>query len=226
MGKSAVIICKGQFPKKEYPLYVLGEADYILCCDGALKTYLRHAEKMALKRPSDGQTVRIPDVVIGDMDSLSPRFKKDYPGVMVHESEQDDNDQTKAVRYAIGHFKDISNIHILGATGMREDHTVGNMSLLMEYTRMFDLKGLGIDMISDYGTTFAVTDTVTLEVGTGRAISIFSPDNSLRISSKGLTWPTDGVVFDNWWKATLNRACEDSVTLTFSHPSIALVFLD
>jgi hypothetical protein len=34
------------------------------------------------------------------------------------------------------------------------------------------------------------------------------------------------VVFDNWWKATLNRASADIVTLTFSHPSIALLILD
>jgi len=56
-------------------------------------------------------------------------------------------------------------------------------------------------------------------------VSIFSPDNSLKISSEGLRYQTSGVVFDNWWKATLNRADSDLVTLTFSHPSLALVVL-
>ena len=57
-------------------------------------------------------------------------------------------------------------------------------------------------------------------------MSLFSPDNSLTIKSEGLQWPTDAVVFDNWWPATLNRATEDVVKLTFSHRSLALAVLD
>ena len=62
--------------------------------------------------------------------------------------------------------------------------------------------------------------------GTGRRISIFSPDNSLKIKSEGLVWPTDDVVFDNWWKGTLNKAGQDKVRLEFSHKSIALIALN
>jgi thiamine pyrophosphokinase len=65
-----------------------------------------------------------------------------------------------------------------------------------------------------------------MDCGTGRRVSIFSPDNSLRIHSEGLEWPLDNVVFDNWWKATLNRACDDRVRLEFNHKSIALIILD
>ena len=107
------------------------------------------------------------------------------------------------------------------------------MSLLMEYPRLFGLAGLPeqsrgpvLDMVSDYGTMFAVTDSCELAVGEGRRISLFSPDNSLTLKSEGLVWPTDEVVFDNWWKATLNRASEDVVRLHFSHPSRVLVFFD
>ncbi len=213
--KSVAIICDGQFPKKDYPLYLISQADYIICCDGAVNTFLKH------------NLGRIPDIVIGDMDSI--KSLPDFPSErLVKVSEQDDNDQTKAFKYAIEHFKDIDSIHILGATGKREDHTVGNLSLLMEYARTFDLEKMGIkvDMVSDWSTIFAITDSTSIEVGEGRRISIFSPDNSLNIKSTGLVWPTDDVVFDNWWKATLNKASEDSVTLTFSHPSIALIVLD
>jgi hypothetical protein len=81
-------------------------------------------------------------------------------------------------------------------------------------------------MISDTCTAFAVNDTVEFDCGIGRKVSIFSPDNSLRIKSKGLEYPTDEVVFDNWWKATLNKAVTDTVRLEFSHPSMALIILD
>jgi len=96
--------------------------------------------------------------------------------------------------------------------------------LLMEYARM----GVqpSIDMVSDYSTAFAVTDSCELFLGKGRRISIFSPDNSLKLKSDGLVWPTDGVVFDNWWQATLNRTGKDAVKLEFSHKSLVLIIID
>jgi hypothetical protein len=96
----------------------------------------------------------------------------------------------------------------------------------MEYPRMFDLGDRRISMVSDFGTAFAITDSCDLHLGEGRRISLFSADNSLRISSTGLQWPTDEVVFDAWWKATLNRTSAPIVSLHFNHPSAALVIVD
>ena len=221
MGKSIVILCDGVFPKTEYPRYLMRMADFIICCDGALVKFIRNSKAIFGEE-------RLPDLVIGDMDTLSQKMQDKYAHIIRKEEEQEHNDQTKAVRWAINNIQDIENIYILGATGGRPEHTVGNAGLLMEYTRMFDLEGRGIIMesISDFGTMFAVTDTVSLDCGEGRQISIFSPDNSLRISSEGLEWPTDDVVFDNWWKATLNRASQDTVKLTFSHRSLALIMMN
>ena len=221
MGKTVVIICDGQFPRTEYPRYLMKSADFSICCDGALVKYLRHSRSIFGEE-------RTPDLVIGDMDTLSEKMQARYSSLIVKVEEQEHNDQTKAVRWAIGNIKDISHIYILGATGKRVDHTIGNASLLMEYTRMFDLEGLGIniEMVSDTGTAFAVNDTFEMDCGIGRQVSIFSPDNSLNIKSTGLEYPTDDVVFDNWWKATLNKAVQDTVRLEFSHRSIALIMLD
>lgn len=220
MNRSAVIIGNGDFPKKEYPLYLLSRADYIVCCDGALDRYLRYTR--------DHSMTRLPDAVIGDMDSISASSRKKYAHLAVKVDDQETNDQTKAFDYVIRTFKDVSEIIFLAATGKREDHTLGNMSLLMEYARRDDVKasGIHIEMVSDYSTIIPVTASTELDCGQGRSISIISPDSSLRIRSKGLQWPTDNVIFDNWWKATLNRASEDTVKLTFSHPSAALVIMD
>ena len=221
MGKTVVIICDGQFPRTEYPRYLIKSADFSICCDGALVKYLRHSRSIF------GED-RTPDLVIGDMDTLSEKMQARYSSLIVKVEEQEHNDQTKAVRWAISNVEGIEQIYILGATGKRVDHTIGNASLLMEYTRMFDLEGLGIniEMVSDTGTAFAVNDTFEMDCGIGRQVSIFSPDNSLNIRSTGLEYPTDEVVFDNWWKATLNKAVQDTVRLEFSHRSIALIMLN
>jgi thiamine pyrophosphokinase len=184
MGKTVVIICDGQFPKTEYPRYLIRTADFTICCDGALRKYLRNSRSLF-------GCERRPDLVIGDMDTLDAAMQKRHADIIIKESEQEHNDQTKAVRWALQNIPDIDLIYILGATGGRIDHTIGNASLLMEYTRMFDLGGIGITMVSDDGTAFAINDTVEFDCGTGRQVSIFSPDNSLRIKSSGLEYPTD-----------------------------------
>lgn len=218
---AAVIVGNGQFPKKEYPLYLLESADYVVCCDGALDTYLRHFR---------GRNLRRPDVVIGDMDSLSKKTAERFRDIAVKIDEQETNDQSKAFHYILEHFPDVDTIHILGATGKREDHTIGNLSLLMEYAREMRRQDCGrtvsVDIVSDWSTAFAITDSCTLDVGEGRSVSIICPDNSLNIKSEGLVWPTDNVVFDNLWQTTLNRASADRISLTFSHPSIALIILN
>ena len=219
--KSAVIICDGVFPQKEYPRYLIRQADYIICCDAALKSYLRHCQSIFGKD-------RKPDAVIGDLDSISPSLVSKYSDIIIHETEQENNDQTKAFKFVLSKYKDATEIHIIGATGKRADHTIGNVSLLMEYARRFEsqISGKSVDMVTDYETIFAITDSIELHCGKGRTVSIFSPDNSLRIKSSGLVWKTDDVVFDNWWKATLNKASDDIVKRELSHKSIALIMLN
>ncbi len=217
MKRRAVILAAGDFPKKPYPLYLLESADLILCCDSAAAAFRRHFGD-----------ARRPDAVIGDMDSLSPALRSTYKDLIVPIAEQEDNDLTKALGYLLEHFPDLDEITILGATGKREDHTVGNLSLLMEYALTRGIDGLStpsIRLVSDYSEAFAILDSCTFFVGEGRSISVFSPDNSLKIHSEGLQWPLDTVVWSNWWKATLNRTTTDAVTLTFSHPGPVLIIL-
>ena len=230
--KSIVILANGQFPRKEFPQYLLRSADAVVCCDGALMV----AEKHGI----------VPAAVVGDLDSVCRRALKcfeaagcspDYsragdktvqPGTIVRISDQETNDLTKAFRYVLDTWPDADTIHILGATGKSEAHTLGNLSLLMEYESEFNLssRGISVDMVSDYSTVTAVADSCELHVGEGRKVSIFSPDPTLRIQSEGLVWPTGDVIFDNWWKASLNRASADVVKLKFNHKSKAIIILD
>jgi len=211
---SLIILCDGAFPTEPYPLYLLDSAEGVVCCDGALKRWVEH-------NPSAQ-----PLAVVGDMDSIPQELKERYKDSLYPESEQDYNDLTKAMRWVLREHPEVQEITILGATGLREDHTIGNLGLLMEYTRMFDLGDRRVSMVSDYGTAFAITDSCDLHLGEGRRISLFSADNSLKISSEGLQWPTDEVVFDAWWKATLNRTSAPIVSLHFNHHSALLVMID
>ena len=94
MGKEIVIICAGAFPKTEYPRYLIRTADFIICCDGALRKFLRNSKAIF-------GAERLPDKVIGDMDSLSPAMKARYGDLIVTIDEQENNDQTKAFTWAL-----------------------------------------------------------------------------------------------------------------------------
>ena len=215
MGCTVAIVCNGQFPRSRRPLGLLAASDYVVCCDGALSALLRR-----------GIT---PSVVIGDMDSVTGKALGQYSGQVVRSSDQETNDQTKAVQYVLSTWPDVSEIWILGASGRSEAHTIGNLSLLMEYEKSFSLsaRGIRLRLVSDYCEAFAVySDRVEFPVAAGQKVSLFSPDNTLVMHSEGLVWPTDAVVWDNWWKATLNRALGTRVTLTLNHPAPVLILLD
>ncbi len=82
---------------------------------------------------------------IGDGDSLCDAYRQQYATLIHHNPDQETNDQTKAVHYL--HAQGMRRIAIVGATGKREDHTIGNLSLLIEYMRL----GMEVRTYTDYG---------------------------------------------------------------------------
>ncbi|MGN0191099.1 MAG: thiamine diphosphokinase [Candidatus Cryptobacteroides sp.] len=204
------IIANGDFPVSEFPRYLISSADAVVCCDGAIDNYLEF---------SGG---RLPDAIVGDMDSI--RDMSHFEGIAVKIEEQDDADIAKAVKYACKRWSGATRVQIFGATGKCEDHTIGNYGQLMQLSK--DLPGRNFEIISDYTTALVLTWNDVIDCGEGRTVSIFTPDNSLRLKSTGLQWPLDGVVFDNWWQGVRNRSCADRISIEFSHPSAVLVILN
>ena len=82
MHSSVVIICDGAFPKSEYPRYLIRTADFIICCDGSLVKFLRNSKAIFGEE-------RLPDLVIGDMDTLSESMQKRYADIIIKEDEQE-----------------------------------------------------------------------------------------------------------------------------------------
>ena len=59
-----------------------------------------------------------------------------YTALIHRETEQETNDLSKAFRYCLK--RGWKKLFILGATGKREDHTMGNISLLSDYQAQAD----------------------------------------------------------------------------------------
>ena len=131
----AVILANGQFPRHRVPTRVLEEAKLLVCCDGALATLHRERPELEARLLSEGRLL-----ATGDGDSLSPALRERYGAIFRQVYEQDDNDLTKATRLVLSLVKSAGRqpvVAYLGATGLREDHTIGNVSLLRRYRADF-----------------------------------------------------------------------------------------
>lgn len=218
---SYAILCDGSFPENEVVLEKLLSCDVVVCCDGAVANFIKY---------------RKPEYVAGDMDSISQEHKELLADRLYQETEQQTNDLSKAFRL-VCRLIDIENkskedippfsIIIFGATGKREDHTLGNISHLAEYDAYLCAKGFrhSISMMTDYGTFYPISQSSQFLLPVGQQLSIFSMDPAIRIVSRGLEYPTDDVVFDMWWKATLNRVSESNVFLELTPQGEVLLYI-
>lgn len=185
-----VILANGEFPKRKDLLALLRRAELLVCCDGAANSCVAYGV--------------VPDVIIGDVDSVSEQLKSSLSERIIRVEDQEINDLTKAFRYVLsqGHTK----VTILGATGCREDHTLGNLSLLMDY-----VEDAQVEMLSDYGRFYPCKNRCALSVRKGQEVSIFN-FAATDFQSKGLMYPLYD--FTKLWQGTLNVAVEEKVEIT------------
>lgn len=186
----AVILANGEYPTHPLPLQILENAKTVVCCDGAANEYILR-----------GHT---PDAIIGDGDSLSPEYKALFAPIVHQIADQETNDQTKAVRFL--QKRGFRKIAIVGATGKREDHTVGNISLLIDYLKA----GIEVRTLTDYGLFIPARDTHTFTSRPGQQVSIFN-FGAKGLRGEGLVYPLSD--FTNWWQGTLNEATADEFTI-------------
>jgi len=203
MKETTVILADGKFPEHPVPLGILKKTQRVVLCDGAA----RHLRTLGTE----------PLAIVGDCDSVPPFIVKKYHNKIFRIAEQETNDLTKAVKWCSG--RGLKNILILGATGKREDHTIGNISLLLEYDRLLKVK-----MITDTGVILPVYESSEFNTFPGQEISFFSVDGTTEITTEGLEYPLVRRRLTNWWQATLNRASGSMIRLIFS-PGPLILFM-
>lgn len=198
MNATTVILAAGDFPKKgDVAWRLLVGAKRVVACDGAANAYRRRFGKW-------------PAVIVGDFDSL--RRPRSCTAELVCVPDQDTNDLEKAM--ALCASRGWRHPVIVGATGRREDHTIGNV---------FRALAGGCEIVSDTGRFIPVTGTLTVRAPKGTAVSVFAPDSKTKMTSRGLEWPLDDVVFDSLYRATLNRTSAARFTVASDRPVMVYV---
>ncbi len=196
-SRSAVIIAKGRFPQHPIPLSYINSAEYIVCCDGAANEFIAGGG--------------IPNAIVGDGDSVSTENRQRFGGILHINRDQETNDLTKSVHYCVQ--RGITDIVIVGGTGRREDHTLGNISLLAEYIAIDEITR--VIMTTDWGIFTPIRANQVFQSFKGEAVSLFSLDRE-PITTRNLKYALDNRVLTNWWQGSLNVSLGDTFTVKTS----------
>lgn len=188
---ATLIIANGRFPQHPVPLSYIREAEYIVCCDGAANDFIALGG--------------VPDAIVGDCDSVSDENKSRFADILYPNSDQETNDLTKSVQFCVENGR--QEIVIVGGTGKREDHTLGNISLLADYEELAK-----IVMVTDWGIFTPIQSFTEFKSYKGEQVSIFAIDPK-GFTTHNLKYPVNGRVLTNWWQGSLNESLGDSFSI-------------
>lgn len=200
------VVANGEFPKHAAIIEYLRNSTITIACDGAINHLVANNI--------------LTDYVIGDGDSssfaqISQFVKNPYIQIL----DQNNNDLSKAIDFIEQTFGTQHPIVIFAASGLREDHALANIALLMQYAKRFSI----IYMLSDHGI-FQVCSAGTqiLPSIIGQQISFFSLEDAQNnyISCPELKWPLLEFKLDYLNSGTLNQATDTQLTISCTRATL------
>lgn len=170
-----VILCNGTMPSGSLIYRECERADQIIACDGGIAM----AKKYGLK----------PDLLVGDFDSFAKeeavQLQKEWNCELLEfNTDKDETDTQIGVDLAIQ--AGATEIVLLGATGTRFDHTLGNVSLLVRCER----QGISAVMKDDHNEIYATCTLKMIAGEIGDMLSIIPLGiNAVIYCTDGLRYP-------------------------------------
>ncbi len=166
-GKNPVVVVgNGEFPTHTIPLNHLKNAGTIICTDGGADQLSPHNFT--------------PDIIVGDMDSTKLKIEN-FKGLWISSPDQNRTDLQKTLDWCIAN--DLTEVTVLGIMGKREDHSLGNLHVLAEFSQK-----MNIQFITNYAVIYCIQGKKTISSVAGQQISIVAIENIQSISTVGLKY--------------------------------------
>ncbi len=170
-----LILANGKAPKKNIIKY-LYEIGYstLVCADGGSNS----AKRMGL----------IPNVIIGDFDSISPSTLNFYKNKskLIQIKDQYSTDVEKCLDYLIK--KKFEEVILCGVTGDRLDHTFCNLGIVLKF-----FNKISVNIVAENSFLKAYTGSVKLATVAGETISLYGMNEKTKIKSTGLKFPLNNI---------------------------------
>ena len=184
--KNVSVILNGQMPTDDTIINQITNSDYIIAVDGS-------ANKLF-------DLEIIPDVIIGDLDSLQNIKNKDIE--LVETPDQNKTDFRKTLEWCIE--KNILNISIFGISGESEDHFLGNYYTLSDFGEKISWKAF-----TDFSVISPCVGNKKFESFTGQKVSLFCMKGSSTVNSENLEYPLQSYYLKPSDDAVRNLSLED-----------------
>ena len=166
--KKAVILANGKPPSGRMLNFHVDASDLFICADGG-------ANAAAARNVA-------PHVIIGDLDSVrDSTLKKFDKSRILRVRDQESTDLEKALAFAVA--QRCGFIVLLGTTGGRIDHELGNLSALVKYSRKAK-----ITCIDKNGTLIPLAGKFSAVLPVGATISLLPLTSCEGITTMGLRW--------------------------------------
>ena len=188
--KNVSVILNGQMPTDDTIINQITNSDYIIAVDGS-------ANKLF-------DLEIIPDVIIGDLDSLQNIKNKDIELVKI--PDQNKTDFRKTLEWCIE--KNILNISIFGISGESEDHFLGNYYTLSDFGKKISWKAF-----TDFSVISPCEGSKKFESFKGQKVSLFCMKGSSTVNSKHLEYPLQSYHLKPSDDAVRNLSLEDYFTI-------------
>lgn len=200
--KEVLILCNGEPPVKELFQKYRAKADYFIAADGGGNIALQFDEK--------------PDAVVGDLDSFRSSGQESFE--IIFRPDQETNDLEKALDLA--QEEQATHVNILGATGLRLDQTLKNLSVLKQYNKKF--KQLRI--IDNYGDVRLIESPFEEDITVGTQISLFPLSGRVSgITTIGLKYPLKNEALENGVRdGSSNEVIKSPVKITHKQGDLLL----
>lgn len=169
-----LIFANGDLDITDWVIPYIDDAEAVIAADGGV----RHI--MALSR--------LPDVVVGDMDSMAPDMKQHLldqnTTIMRAHEDKDETDLELALLYAVRNY-DLPVI-VIAALGGRLDQMFANILLLMHPR----LVGRDISFMTEYQRIWLINEQATIAGEPGDTVSLLPLGGDVLVKhSRGLRWP-------------------------------------
>ena len=185
--KNVSVILNGQMPTDDTIINQITISDYIIAVDGS-------ANKLF-------DLEIIPDVIIGDLDSLQNINNKNIE--LVETPDQNKTDFRKTLEWCIE--KNILNISIFGISGESEDHFLGNYYTLSDFDEKISWKAF-----TDFSVISPCLGHKKFESFTGQKVSLFCMKGSSIVNSENLEYPLESYHLKPSDDAVRNLSLEDN----------------
>jgi thiamine pyrophosphokinase len=170
----AIIFANGVLSHPHQIQSLVEADDYIIAADGGT----HHALQIGI----------VPNVIIGDLDSLAPADKAQIENaggeIIPFSPRKDETDLELALRHAVE--KGATDIVLIAALGGRVDQTVANLFLLS----LPELAGRNVSIVEGNQTIFLIRDTSSITGSPGDTVSILPiGGDAVGVSNQGFEWP-------------------------------------